>query len=295
MNVRQCFIPRAGWVYIGSDYDTIELKALASVCLALVGHSEMAEALRRGEDLHVSFAANMLGISYAEALTRKNAGDNEIGEYRQLAKIANFGLSGGLGAATFVDYAAGMGVTISLEKSKWLKDAWFKRWPEMKAYFDLVAKMVEENGGTIVQLRSNRVRGGASFCAAANGFFQGLVSDGAKEALWKVAKECYVTKTSPLYGCRPVFFVHDEILIEAPFSVWGAERTARAAERLTAVMIEAMAERWIPDIPITSKPVITRRLYKGAEPVKVDGVLVPSKPVKVEENGKKFTRWVADL
>ena len=57
--IRECFIPRAGWVYCSVDYDTIELKALAQTCLELptIGWSEMANALRRGEDLHLALAA----------------------------------------------------------------------------------------------------------------------------------------------------------------------------------------------------------------------------------------------
>jgi len=43
-------------------------------------------------------------------------------------------------------------------------------------------------------------------------------------------------------------------------------------------------------VPIASTPVLMRRWFKGAKPVRVDGRLVPSRPVKVD--GK--TKWVAD-
>ena len=183
---------------------------------------------------------------------------------------------------------------------KQIKDIWKSTFREMDPYFAWISSLVEADG-PITQLRSGRVRGGASFCAAANGFFQGLAADGAKEALWLVAKECYLAgagpdgKDSPLYGCRPVFFVHDEILCEVPERAWGRTRTSAAAERLAKVMVEAMTERWITDVPVNAVPTITRRLLKGAEQVRINGELVPCKPVKIVKDGKKKTQWVADL
>lgn len=297
--VRECFIPRDGWVYAFSDYDTIELKSLAQVCLDVLGWSDMAEALKRGEDLHLKLAGQMLDISYEEALRRQEANDSVVDEHRQQAKPANFGYPGGMAADSFREYAEQYGIFLTKQRAQEIKDTWKRTFREMDPYFAWVSGLVDAEG-PITQVRSGRVRGGASFCAAANGFFQGLAADGAKEALWLVAKECYLADAgdnggaSPLYGCRPVFFIHDEIGIEIPYRAWGAERSAAAAERLKDVMVEAM-KKWIPDIPITSKPIMCRRWYKGAKPVKSGGVLVPSKPEKYEENGEKKTRWVPDL
>lgn len=293
--VRECIVPREGSAFVFSDYSTLELCALAQVCLDILGYSEMAEALRRGEDLHVSLAAQMMKVSYEEAHRRYVDGDAEAKEYRQFAKVPNFGAPGGLSAPTMVEYAAGMGVVLTLEQSKAILDEWHRRWSEMKAYFSWISSLTQSDR-PIVQLRSGRVRGGASYCAAANGFFQALAADGAKEALWMVAKECYIDKSSSLYGCRPSIFVHDEIIMEVPLRAWGVEKASRAADRLSAVMIAAM-KNWIPDVPISCSPVMSRRWFKGAEAVRVNGLLVPSKPEKAIDavTGKKQTKWVADL
>lgn len=291
--VRECFVPRAGWVYVFSDYDTLELRALAQVCLDMLGRSEMAAALRRGEDLHLSLAAEMLKISLPEAKARFETGDAEIKEYRQQAKPANFGFPGGMAAASFKEYAEGYGIFLSEEQAEEIHETWLRAWPEMVAYFGVIKNMIALDG-PITQVRSGRVRGGAGFCAAANGFFQGLAADGAKEAIWRVAWECYVDEASPLFGCRPVFFIHDEIGMEVPYKAFGAARAASAAQRLSDVMREAM-EKFIPDIPISCKPIMVRRWFKGAEQVKVEGVLVPCRPVTTEKDGKKRTTWAADL
>ncbi len=296
--VRACFVPRAGWVYAFSDYDTLELRALAQVCLYMkdelgIEVSEMAEALRRGEDLHLSLAAEMLGISLEEAAKRMKEGDAEIKEYRQQSKPANFGFPGGMAAASFREYAEGYNIFLTEEQAKEIHETWFRKWPEMRPYFDWISRLTEF-GTPIEQVKSGRIRGGASFCAAANGFFQGLAADGAKDAVWAVAWECYIDEASPLFGCRPSFFIHDEIGIEIPYDTLGPKRAAAAAQRLSTVMIESM-RKWIPDIPISCKPVMCRRWYKGAEQVLVDGVLVPSKPVVTEKDGKKKTTWTADV
>lgn len=291
--VRECLIPRPGWVYAFSDYTTLELCALAQVCLDMLGRSEMAEALRRGEDLHLSLAAEMKGITLAEAKARFDAGDAEIKEYRQQAKPANFGYPGLMSANSFREYAEGYGIRLTEEQAKEIRDKWFRRWPEMRDYFAIVSELADA-GNPIVQVRSGRVRGGASGPAIANGFFQALAADGAKEALWMVAKECYTNTASPMYGCRPVLFLHDEIGMEIPYTAIGPERAAAAAECLSETMIAAM-KKWIPDVPILCAPVMVRRWLKGAEAVRVKGVLVPCKPILTEKDGKKRTQWVEDL
>lgn len=286
--VRDCFIPRPGKVFVFVDYTTLELCSLSQVCLDILGYSVMAEALRRGEDLHLAVAAEMLGISVEEAQQRFEAGDQEIREYRQQAKPANFGYPGGMGAEGFKEYAEGYGIILTQAQAEALRDAWFRKWPEMTDYFRFISRLTERSD-QLTQVRSGRVRGGASYCATANSFFQGLAADGAKEALWRVAWECYIDETSALFGARPVIFLHDEIGIEVDYS--DPVRAAAAAERLAVVMREAM-EKWIPDVPIRCSPVMMKRWYKGAEAVYADGrVLVPCKPVKTE----KKTTWVADI
>jgi len=258
--VRECFTARPGMVFVMVDYDTLELRALAQVCLDLFGESALAEAFRRGDDPHLSLAASLLGIEREEAIERKR--DKDVADMRQFAKVANFGFPGGLGVTKFVDHAASYGLVLETSFAKTLKENWFKQWPEMRRYFDYVNRLVGPLGGNMIQLRSCRARGGVNFKEAANGFFQGLAADGAKEALWRTTKECYLDRSSPLYGSRPVIFVHDEIIAEVP------EATAtEAADRLVDVMCRAMAA-WIPDVPITCSPALMRRWLKGAKEVR---------------------------
>jgi hypothetical protein len=131
------------------------------------------------------------------------------------------------------------------------------------------------------------------YTAVCNGFFQHLAAMGAKAALYAVVKECYLDTSSPLYGCRPWLFAHDEIGLEIPYYDIGRKTAADAAmRRLSEIMVEVMS-KWVPDVPVKAEGVLCRRWYKGAEPAFDGDVLVPSKPVY--DPVKDKTIWVADM
>lgn len=309
--VRTCFVPRAGRIYIDADYHIAELCGLAQVLCDLYGaqSSAMAAALREGKELHLLLAGEILGLDYAETERRYRAKDPEVKEARQLAKAGNFGFPGGLGARNFVRFAkATYGVILCsggsqaqqqhnqerddeglcvacIEAGKHLKERWLTRFPEMRDYFRDMGRLVERAGGgaEIEQLRSLRVRGGVGYCDGCNTYFQGIVADGAKAAGWLIAKEAYADPTSPLYRAqaRTVAFVHDEFLLEAIDDLHlGADSVCRAAAaRVSALMVQGM-QVFCPDVPIRADAHLMRRWYKDAEPVYVDGLLMPWEPKK---------------
>lgn len=281
--VRECYAPREGWLYAVADYSFIELVTLAQTCLDRYGESRLAEAINAGMDPHLGMAASMLKISYAEAKRRSD--EPQIKAARQAAKAYNFGFPGGLGPAKMVDYARiAYGIEMSLEEAKQRREDWYAQWPEMRRYHQDIGKACEnaERETTVVQDVSGRVRGGCSFTAAANSYFQGRTADGAKRSGWYLARECYLDDPyaddgkhaamglrveagrrtpSPLYGCRTVAFVHDEFIVEVPASV-----APQAAKRLSEVMVLGMRE-YVPSVKIGVETVLVERWYKGAKPV----------------------------
>lgn len=191
----------------------------------------------------------------------------------------NFGFPGGMGEPTMIEYAAGQGIKLTPQRAKQARDAWRKAWPENWDYFKLIGAITSGPGkvGTIKQLRSGRIRGGVMFTQAANGFFQALTADGAKRSLWYVSWECYVgthynddATPSPLAGCRPVMFLHDEIIAEM------REEVAHvAAPRMAELMVIGMRE-FLPDVPVRAAPVLSRRWVKGAKAkFDAEGRLIP--------------------
>jgi hypothetical protein len=127
--VRSCFVPSPGNVYIDLDYKTIELATLAQACLTQFGlDSRMAAEINAGRDLHALVAA------VAAEVTGKDKGEVTKKD-RGKAKPINFGKPSGMGATTLKGYAkASYGVCLSDQEVAALSDAWFQLFPEMKDF-----------------------------------------------------------------------------------------------------------------------------------------------------------------
>lgn len=258
--IRECFRARDGYVFASADFSTLELHTLAQSCLDIVGYSHLAQALNDGVDVHLWLAASIMGRSY-ETLDKK---DPAVKEARTFAKIGNFGFPGGMGVESFRLWArVAYKTVLTPEQVSDLRDAWFRQWPEMADYFRHINAKCDEGGGEawLYFPRSERYRGAVSYTAACNSYFQGLGSDAAKAALREVTTECFNDLGTALYGCYPVNFVHDEIILEAP-----AAYAREAAERLGAVMVEA-GSRWTPDVPLRAEPTLMSHWSKDAEGV----------------------------
>lgn len=283
LHVRGCILPPPGWAFVVADYSQLELCSLAHVLSQLVRYyaadpqrrayaerllgfeiseqheSSLARAINNDQDCHVLMASVLRGRgeTYEEcyalyqradekkaAKEKLTADEKQIIEDRQLAKPADFGFPGGLGEKKFIDYAAGYGISITLPIAQRSKIAFMLTWPEMRLYFDHIGRLTKDDDAVAVQFYSGRERGGCYFTRACNTYFQGLAADGAKYAGQLLVKHAYRIESSPLYGCRPSGFVHDEYLVNAPRDQ--AERALPEVERL---MIEGM-QRYIPDVKI---------------------------------------------
>lgn len=163
-----------------------------------------------------------------------------------------------------------------VEAAAELRRMWFDQWTEIRPYFAWVSERVDA-GGELPCFATERVRGGLDFTNGANNGFQALASDGAKYALRRLVRECYLDRKSPLWGTRPIFFVHDEIFAEMPVA------TAHlAGPRMAEVMVSAMRE-YVPDVAVAAEPALMKHWYKEAAPVWIDDALMPG--------GKRLVPW----
>jgi DNA polymerase-1 len=296
--IRECFVPRPGCVLFACDFPSLELYTLAQCCVTWLGMSRLAEALNAGLDPHTAMAATMLGYTYADAvaaLERIDAGcalpgDQDVADFRALAKVANFGFPGGMGAKKLLastrkslnkdpktrPLLARLDAKelLTLERMLWLRAQWQKTWPEMPAYFARINAQGEEPDGLgiVESLFTRRMRGKATYCARANNGFQGLGADCAKRAGYLLAVSEYVDTASPLYGARTVAMVHDEYIGEA------LEERAHDAAYACADVMRRGANELLPNVPIPAskmKPVLMRRWSKSAKQVFESGRLVP--------------------
>jgi DNA polymerase I-like protein with 3'-5' exonuclease and polymerase domains len=289
--VRQCFIPDDGFVLCSADYSALELCSAAWRCQDLFGNSKMVELLSKGVDLH-AYTGSVLAYTLDEDFRRSSQSLSEsdryemfvkvkeydphfFKHYRTFAKPTGLGYLGGLGTDTFISYAKttyGIDLeeiaedrgTSAGELASTIKEAWLGAFPEIRNYFYWVEEECKDRDD-LYQYRSplGMVRRGASYTAATNGAaMQTPAAEGAKSAVYNVVKECYLESDSPLYGCYPLAFIHDEIIIQIPDN---ESRTA-AANRLCEVMRESM-EEILTGVPITVEPALMMNWDKGAQTV----------------------------
>lgn len=346
--------PEGALIYASADFDGLELRTMAQVCLLLVGRSELASVLNAGDDPHLLMAANMLGIAYPEAVARhaqekqarseafdffkgkipdstgrfipsplqdadasKRATDcikTPVDDARQAGKVANFGFAGALGAEKLVLFARKTyKVYLTLESAKALKKTWLRTFPEFVAYFEHFSRLVENAGAGGASFRaffSNRWRGGMNYSSLCNNPFQTLGADASGNCLFLISEACYVptqcraccgigaepieagrvwacpwckgTGVSALYGQRLVNYIHDDYMVECAESI-GHE----VAHELVRIMIEGSAP-YLPDVPATAKPVLSRFWSKDAKQVWITDENAP--PAKGKE-GKRLVAW----
>jgi DNA polymerase-1 len=275
--IRECFIPRPGRVFASADYDGLELRTLAQVCLRVVGYSRLAETLNSGADPHMMVAAQLLGKEYLWC--KEHEKDDDVQLARQTGKVANFGFPGGLGPDKLVLFARmAYRVRMTRADAVRLKAVWLATFPEFKDYFKHIDTLEDGQGDfTVEHLFSGRLRSKVFYCVACNSYFQGLGADAAKAAGYLIARACYYDRDSPLFGCRIVNYVHDEWILEVPDdAATGWAGATAAANELARLMVEGGAP-FLPDVPLTAKPQLMRRWSKKAKRIvdKSTGLLIP--------------------
>lgn len=263
-NIRHCFRPRPGFLFVDADYSALELRTLAQSCLDLVGYSRMAEALieeerTKGPDLHSRLAAQVFNTTPEAFFARYKAGEPEAIEQRIAGKCANFGIPGGMGADKFSLWAKqAYQITVSREQAVHLKRGFFETWPEVRELHQIISGMTGQGGeGSMRFPRSGRVHGAKWFSELCNLTFQGPAADGAKAATFEVSRRCYTVKSSALYGSYIVGMIHDELLLESP-----ADRAEAAKAELCEVMISEMRRVACPDVPVAVSAKILDRWSK---------------------------------
>jgi len=295
--IRECFVPRPGFYFADADYDGLELRTVAQVCLLTVGFSRLAESLNKGLDAHLDLATEIIAaegggdISYQfaqEAIEGRHGEEwkKKLEDARQMSKVANFGLAGGLSAAGrdgqggLREYARVMfQIKMTIAEADKLRANWFKKWPEFVQYFQWLKSLQNHHGEiNLVHFFSNRHRGRCTFTVAANGLFQSLGADAAKAALFAVSKACYSEVAcygcggkgsdcclgrgiSAMYGSRPSLFIHDQIISEVPIPI--AHEAAIEKGRIMCVE----GSKFLPDVPLTTTPCLAMRYSKKAKAV----------------------------
>ncbi len=201
--VRRAFVADEGCRLVAADYSQVELRVLAHISQ----DPGLLSAFERGEDIHASTAAAILGVPLSEVTP----------EQRRLAKSVNFGLSYGQTA-----YGLAKQTGLSQEEASKFIAAYFEKYPGVRKYIERIKRQVAERGYVETLLGRRRyfpnlaqMRGAERRRAereAVNMPVQGSSADIIKIAMIRLYREI---KERGL-RCRMVLQVHDELVLETP-------------------------------------------------------------------------------
>jgi DNA polymerase-1 len=204
--VRRAFVAELDWKLIAADYSQVELRVMAHIS----GDEGLLGAFNRGEDIHASTAAAILGVPLKDVTS----------DMRRLAKTVNFGLSYG---QTAYGLAQATGLT-QAEAEDFIK-AYFERFPKVREYIDVTKARATRHGyvETLMGRRryfpelqpgsktTHNVRQAAERMAI-NAPIQGTAADIINIATIRL----YRALQERGLRARMILQVHDELVVEAP-------------------------------------------------------------------------------
>lgn len=215
--IRRCFIADPGESIVSVDYQAQELRVLA----ALSGDITMIKAFKEGLDLHLLTAQ----AAWGPQITKDSV-------ERKYAKTVNFGRVYGGGAKTVSEQTG-----LSFMQAKRVVEAFDARYPGVKAYSDVLARLADSQGYVVTPTgRVLPVDEGRGY-AALNYVIQSSSRDVTCRGLLRLHKAGFTP-----YMRLPI---HDEIVGSLPEGVadLGARRMAKLmSEDMGEVFIDTDAE-----------------------------------------------------
>lgn len=203
-SIRKAFVPglRDG-LLVTADYSQIELRILAH----LSGDDQLAEAFRAGRDIHRFTASLIYGTPEGEVQP----------EQRNAMKAINYGILYGMSA-----HGLSKELGIGYEEAQQFIDAYFERYPKVRAYLDRQIEQARRDGFVQTLLGRRRyipevnspdvmIRQVGERMAV-NAPVQGTAADLIKRAMVQLAAACREERLMS----RMVLQVHDELVFETP-------------------------------------------------------------------------------
>ena len=227
--IRKCFIPEPGCLFLSADYSQIELRIMAH----LSKDKNMTDAFIEGHDIHRATAAKI----WHERL------EDVSDEQRKKAKQANFGIIYGITA-----FGLSQRMDIPTGEAKQLIDDYFKTFPDVFAYMEGAKQRVREAGYAVtlygrrrylpdINSKNATVRGFAERNAI-NAPIQGSEADIIKVAMINIHRRF---KKEQIRS-KMILQVHDEL----NFSVYPEEQTA-----VEKIVVEEMQNACPLTVPLT--------------------------------------------
>jgi DNA polymerase-1 len=237
--IRRCFVPAAGCVFIAADYSQIELRVMAH----LSDDPAFIDAFDRGGDIHKETAAIIFDV----------AADDVTGEMRGRAKTINFATIYGQGP-----FALARQLEITQDEAKDFIARYFERFAGVRTFLDASVERARERGYAetlfgrrryIPELRDKNfnIRSFGERTAM-NSPIQGSAADLIKIAMVNLHG---VLQKADL-GAAMLLQVHDELVLEAPTghadevaAIVRQEMSAAASLKVPLVVDVGIGPNWL--------------------------------------------------
>jgi DNA polymerase-1 len=207
--IRSAFLPAEGWQLLTADYSQIELRILAHFS----GDQALLAAFQQNEDIHARVASEVFGVSREQVQA----------EMRRRARAVNLGIIYGQTA-----FGLAKGLNISKDDASQFIDAYFARYPGVKAFMEKTLDACREKGYVSTILGRRRAvegvrhasrRGDGRFRTlperiAINTVIQGSAADLIKQAMINIHRRLVEERLQ----ARMLLQIHDELVFEVPSS-----------------------------------------------------------------------------
>ena len=215
--IRKCFLPRPGCLFLSADYSQIDLRAAAS----LANDQKMLQFFKAGQDIHTMTAGTIFNIA-----------ENKVSPaQRKLAKTLNYGVLYGMGSRKFSENTG-----LSLEESRQFIEQYFVSFQGIAQFVEKTICQARQQGfvQTLfgrkrflpeINSQDQRLRAQAERIAR-NLPSQGTVADIMKKVMVKLAKEKALDD-----DCWMLLQIHDELLFEVK-----KDKLASKAEAIKKIM-----------------------------------------------------------
>jgi len=225
--IRKAFVAEPGHLLISADYSQIELRLIAHVA----GIEGLKQAFHDGTDIHAVTASQVFGVPL----------EGMDPMVRRQAKAINFGIIYGISA-----FGLAQQLGISNGEAKSYIEAYFARYPEIRAYMDATKEQAKAQGYVTtlfgrkcfvqgIQEKNPAMRAFAER-AAINAPIQGGAADIIKRAMIRLPAALEAAKLS----ARMLLQVHDELIFEVP------EAEVEATRILVKQVMESAAKLDVP-------------------------------------------------
>ncbi len=229
--IRHAFVAEAGCKLLSVDYSQIELRLAAHIADV----EPLRQAFLDGQDIHAITASQVFGVP-VEGM------DPMI---RRQAKAINFGIIYGISA-----FGLANNLGIPQSEAKAYIEAYFERYPGIRAYMDRMRKVCRDDGfvttlfGRKVHFPmikdKNPARRSFAERAAINAPIQGTAADIIKRAMIRVPPALERHKL----GAKMLLQVHDELLFEVPDGE--VEETSEVVRRVMETACAPTLELSVP-------------------------------------------------